>query len=782
MSNKLKMLPILAALASFGCDAPTEFESDDFRGFSFEKEESISTNGCGVESHDAGKMQIGLAPNLPITQCNELSDVSLDLLVVYEASLLENHSEGEIEGWIADKVEQSNSIFANSGVDKVRYNLLDTRSIHTRIPEEYTYWRIGAIIDEWKENPNHQITRLRNDYGADMVVFVTEVNIDSGWDICGIATVPVWNGSQVVVSGTSIPFDDQAFAIVEYKCGESGGMKGQDDFTFAHELGHTFGLLHAGEEDLEPLYPFAFGYIDKVAEFATLMGCGQAMGSVLGGGVCGRIPRLSDPDGVFNPNCKGVNCNRPTGDAYANNRLAVCSRAQEYENFHQPNSDRPPQVIASSSLVTAQSGDHVSFTAQAVDQEDGTLTSTIKWYDEYGALLGSGPSASLQVFDLGRNYVEARVTDSAGNLDSAWLPFELDWEPDPYEPMDAGLMTLEVDSFLVRSFDSPGDVDYQRIPLWSIQGDEVHVRAEAIGSRAEPEIRVSKFTGTGYVVIQDFGLGAEFQGTVDTNHLRVEVRDVNGRSGLGTEYLIRADTIAPPEVVPQVGLWHNPERNGHGLALRRITGHDYTAIWYTFRANGTPTWYFTDNGTMDGDTWRAALGQTTWNGQEATPEIVGEIELRFDSQYNGTLSWTIDGQGSGAEPIQHYMGGVGSANGIWYPPSQPGWGASIDKVSQATLLTANIYDANGQPTWVQAVASNPSHGSSWMFPEVYQVTNGPCPACVASTPSVDVVGSGAFSVTSPGASSGVINLSVDFTSWIPGQWSSHRAVSRLAPQ
>lgn len=159
----------------------------------------------------------------------------------------------DIEEEIIHEVAMTNHYFAQSGI-KTRLRLVHLAPFNfkgTGIGSQDLRTITKGEPGNHKEIVN-QLQNLRAKYGADLVSLWV-----GNLDLCGIA----W--------AQTIP-DDRNFGISLKKvgCGAS---------TFAHEVGHNFGLAHdrfsekEGENDLAADFGKAYGHVDLVEEFRTIM-------------------------------------------------------------------------------------------------------------------------------------------------------------------------------------------------------------------------------------------------------------------------------------------------------------------------------------------------------------------------------------------------------------------------------------------------------------------------------------------------------------------------------
>lgn len=166
----------------------------------------------------------------------------IDVLVVYTAAAASKA--GNIASLIDLAEVETNNGYTSSGVN------LSVNVVHT---EQVSYnenrnsgrdlTRLAATNDGYMDN----VHTLRDTYGADMVVLVSDVN-----GYCGQADAIYANSSS-------------AFAIVDYDCATGY-------YSFGHELGHLQGARHNPENDSSSS-PFSYGhgYQDPQQNWRTVM-------------------------------------------------------------------------------------------------------------------------------------------------------------------------------------------------------------------------------------------------------------------------------------------------------------------------------------------------------------------------------------------------------------------------------------------------------------------------------------------------------------------------------
>jgi DNA-binding beta-propeller fold protein YncE len=177
---------------------------------------------------------------------------------------------------------------------------------------------------------------------------------------------------------------------------------------------------------------------------------------------------------------------------------------------------------------------------------------------------------------------------------------------------------------------------------------------------------------------------------------------------------------------PRIGLWYNSTRSGHGVDVQ-ISHENMFIIWYTYNDDGTPTWYFASDSYSPN--WQADLYSFTWDAilKQSTGTIVGRVQFDFTNARTAQFSWDINGR-LGSEPFNYFNTSASSTiyqnTGIYYDPTESGWGLSIDTQGTAQVAVVYYYDENGLPRWSLGSTSNSDQTSIEMLS-----FTGFCPDC-----------------------------------------------------
>ncbi|GJM11401.1 MAG: hypothetical protein DHS20C11_36770 [Lysobacteraceae bacterium] len=270
-----------------------------------------------------------------------------------------------------------------------------------------------TIAREWLNDNTALTADMRTAYGADMVALWVPLVIDLETDICGIANLPRFamiDGQTVEaiqrIPGPLEPFSTRAFTAQEVGCG-------QTDFTYAHEHGHNFGMLHDDSDShnwpTDPIFDFGVGHRFNVGRQpkASVMGCNPTPGQGDPiNGICNRVNHFSNPGVDY----MGV----ATGTVDFNNSEVASLRGGLYADFAATVTQATPTVNIASPAdgVTVSGGVSINFSGAASDAEDGNLGSQIQWVSNIEGVIGTGASINEPLVVMGDHVISAIVTDS----------------------------------------------------------------------------------------------------------------------------------------------------------------------------------------------------------------------------------------------------------------------------------------------------------------------------------------------------------------------------------
>lgn len=215
--------------------------------------EEIDLSAYPEHPEDGIRVEPGSADSFPTPLAGAKdSGNEIDLMVLYTGVVRASQGgAGNIRRLIQLGVSETNTAMSRSAVG-TRLKL-----VHM---QEVGYSEAGDIRAHLRHltDPNDgildQIHQLRDQYGADLVKLVG-ADTEGG---CGVA--------YVLTSPSDRSFERLAFSYTAARCISP-------NYTFAHELGHNMGSLHAPDDPVgnRGAYPFSFGYKDPANAFRTIM-------------------------------------------------------------------------------------------------------------------------------------------------------------------------------------------------------------------------------------------------------------------------------------------------------------------------------------------------------------------------------------------------------------------------------------------------------------------------------------------------------------------------------
>jgi len=190
-------------------------------------------------------------PRAPIPAASASVDnpATVDLLVLYTPGLN--------EGAPLTRINHLLALTQQSYLDSEIF--VNLRLVHAQAVDYPEGTANSAALDDLTFNRlSPDIAGLRNQYGADLVALLRPLQAAAQAN-CGVAWVGGANNQPLV--------PEAGFAVVSdgyddrYFCHE---------YTFAHELGHTFGNVHDESVSPQGIFPFSYAW-GVVGQFVTIM-------------------------------------------------------------------------------------------------------------------------------------------------------------------------------------------------------------------------------------------------------------------------------------------------------------------------------------------------------------------------------------------------------------------------------------------------------------------------------------------------------------------------------
>ncbi len=227
---------------------------------------------------------------------------TIDVIFLYSQDVSNRYGSG-VDTRIDHIVGVANDAFQRSEAG------MRLRAVHSQEVSYSGGTDSGTALDDFTANRGvfSGVEQLRNQYGADMAVFLRPY---AGDGICGIAWVGGYkrNGN---LNGSN----RYAYSHVSVDC---------SDYVLGHELGHNLGLSHSRRQDGSGgTYPWALGH-GANAKFVTMM----AYGSSFSGAP--KVHVFSNPTLTCAGQPCGVNKSASTGADASDSLRSVAAQVASY--------------------------------------------------------------------------------------------------------------------------------------------------------------------------------------------------------------------------------------------------------------------------------------------------------------------------------------------------------------------------------------------------------------------------------------------------------------------
>lgn len=207
--------------------------------------------------------------------------------------------------------------------------------------------------------------------------------------------------------------------------------------------------------------------------------------------------------------------------------------------------------------------------------------------------------------------------------------------------------------------------------------------------------------------------------------------------------------------VPENGFYFDPDHPGTGMhVLVRAPGagpeRDMHVVWYTYRNDGTPVWYYA-SGTYDAalrnfSGGRVNLIEYRWveSSDPAVPPHkegtnAGTLMLDVCKPWSMNFRWTLKNPNrNGVESIKRFHFNQGgpvrpafapTMSGLWYDAAIDGAGYSIESQGNADFVAYYHYADDGRAVWSQAQFQYTQNQAAYTAQFDTFASLSRCPAC-----------------------------------------------------
>lgn len=231
----------------------------------------------------------------------------------------------------------------------------------------------------------------------------------------------------------------------------------------------------------------------------------------------------------------------------------------------------------------------------------------------------------------------------------------------------------------------------------------------------------------------------------------------------------------------QPGGFFNPQRSGSGVFVYPA-GDQWFALWFTYRQDGTPTWYTLQAAAPGAHgVWRAPIFRSSWDGARNRLTPVGEATVTPTARDSFAFSYTLDGE-TGSEAFVTFGGGCPIVDGAplnisghWFDPRTAGSGYTVQGFPAYEFNLVFGYDGQGVPRFL--VAERPGTGAATSTLPLEQL-RGACPLCARSgNPARMTVGT--LQRTIEGGTLRRFTVDARYVDGVPGRWVANDAVIPL---
>ena len=224
------------------------------------------------------------------------------------------------------------------------------------------------------------------------------------------------------------------------------------------------------------------------------------------------------------------------------------------------------------------------------------------------------------------------------------------------------------------------------------------------------------------------------------------------------------------------GMWWDRDLSGSGWEINRA-GDIVFGIWYTYDANGKPTWYTTSGSLLDGR-FEHDLLSFTWDYDKNhvnKPTIAGKVRIDFLHPQLAEISWQL-GENQDRHTVRPFIFATSPTlsdySGSFYDPGESGYGISIQTQADMTYAVIYYYDEKGEPIWSAGVGREGSKTLPMLD------FNGACPWCEYTSPKNSPAGEVVLNFLSESAMSVDMTFPEAVPFWTKTQ-AQHRMLSGL---